>query len=44
MGFKKYVIYITDTTVRVEPPTEAEVEEREGVAFWNIWIPKGGGI
>ena len=25
-------------------PTEAEMEEREGLAFWNLGIPKSGGI
>ena len=33
-----------DTTVRIEAPTEAEMEEREGLAFWNVWIPKSGGV
>ena len=33
-------INFIDATVRVESPTEAEVEEREGLAFWNVAIPK----
>ena len=38
------LILFTDTTVRVESPAEAEVEEREGLAFCNVAIPKSGGI
>ena len=33
-----------DTTVRGEAPTEAEMEEREELAFWNVWIPNSGGV
>ena len=33
-----------DTTVRIEAPTEAEMEEREGLAFWNESIPKSGDV
>ena len=33
-----------DTTVRIEAPTEAEMEEREELAFWNGVIPKSGGV
>ena len=37
-------INFIDATVRVESPTEAEVEEREELAFWNVGIPKSGGV
>ena len=37
-------ILLTDTTVRVKAPTEAEVEERENLSFWNGYIPKSSGI
>ena len=38
------LLLFTDTTVRVKSPTEAEVEERERFTFWNVAIPKSGGI
>ena len=34
----------TDTTVGIEAPTEVEMEEREGLAFWNAELPKNGGV
>ena len=39
-----FILLFTDTTVRVESPTEAEVEEKEGLAIWNVVIPKIGDI
>ena len=35
---------ILDATVRVASPTEAEVEEKEGLPFWNVGISKSGGV
>ena len=35
------LLLFTDTT---ESPAEAEVEEREGLTFCNVAIPKSGGV
>ena len=38
------MILFVDTTVRIEAPTEAEMEEREELAFRNVVIPENGGV
>ena len=38
------IINFTDTPVRIEVPSGTEMEEREGLTFWNAGIPKSGGV
>ena len=34
----------TDTAVRTEISSESEMEEREGLAFWNAFLPTSGSV
>ena len=45
--YEKFLYLLTlfiDTTVRIDSPTDAEVEERNVSAFSNVYIPKSGGV
>ena len=44
MVYIMLIINFTDTTVRIEVPSGTEMEEREGLAFCNVGIPKSGGV
>ena len=44
MVYIMLIINFTDTTVRIEVPSGTEMEEREGLAFWNVVLPKSGGV
>ena len=38
------ILLSADIIGRTKASFEAEMEEREGYAYWDVWIPKGGDI